>query len=167
MTLYLCFLKSLQDECIYSMFLKFQKTHTIYIFFFFSPTRKYFCWGSHQDYYRKGSLVAQNLSSPPTTFYSQAPNPILCSFLFCPTASKTVIFKLVFPGLYEGFPRLVLRCSFPDASLACVLWSKTAQLGTSLAIQWLSLQDTGSIPGEGTKILHATRDFFIIINCSA
>ena len=37
---------------------------------------------------------------------------------------------------------------------------KNLRLGTSLAVQWLRLHastagDTGSIPGQGTKILHA------------
>ena len=39
---------------------------------------------------------------------------------------------------------------------------KDDRLGTSLAIQWLRLCDStargiGSIPGQGTKILHATQ----------
>ena len=64
-------------------------------------------------------------------------------------------------------------CKFPDSSKWKlwswrVVWSRPITLlsrhrvGTSLVVQWLKLhastaEGMGSIPGQGTKILHATR----------
>ena len=45
---------------------------------------------------------------------------------------------------------------------ALILLVKNMSMGTSLVVQWLRLHastagDTGSIPGGGTKILHAAQ----------
>ena len=117
----------------------------------------WFAWAAITKYHTLGDFHSRNvfpkrsggqnseLKVPAEPVSPEAPLRLqMAAFVVCP--------GLVFP-LWLCIPRLSLCIPWPPSC-------KNSSHGTSLMVQWLRLRpsnagDTGSIPGQGTKIPHA------------